>query len=85
MKYPQRYLIKSVDLYTQLLWHLPQLYDKSGSHQSLATALETLKSALQGLETPMSFTLMSGDQIDSEKCVFVVLEFSTFDHGASNP
>ena len=34
MKYPQRYLIKSVDLYTQLLWHLPQLYDKSGSHQS---------------------------------------------------
>ena len=34
MKYPQRHLIKSVDLYTQLLWHLPQLYDKSGSHQS---------------------------------------------------
>ena len=34
MKYPQRYLIKSMDLYTQLLWHLP-LYDKSGSHQSL--------------------------------------------------
>ena len=37
MKYPQRYLIKSVDLYTQLLWHLPQLYDKSGSHQSMKT------------------------------------------------
>ena len=34
MKYPERHLIKSVDLYTQLLWHLPQLYDKSGSHQS---------------------------------------------------
>ena len=51
----------------------------------LAVALETLKSSLQGLDTPMSFTLISGDQIDSEKCVFVVLEFSTFDHGASNP
>ena len=41
MKYPQRHLIKSVDLYTQLLWHLPQLYDKSGSHQS-AFALSVL-------------------------------------------
>lgn len=51
----------------------------------LVIALETLKSALQGLDTPMSFTLISGDQIDSEKSIFVVLEFSSFDHGASNP
>jgi len=36
MKYPERYLINFVDLYTQLCWQLPQLYDKSGSHQSLA-------------------------------------------------
>jgi hypothetical protein len=48
----------------------------------LVVALETLKSALHGLDTPMNFTLISGDQIDSEKCIFVVLEFSTFDHGA---
>ena len=39
MKYPQRYLIKSVDLYTQLLWQLPQLYDESGSHQSIVVVL----------------------------------------------
>ena len=32
MKYPQRHLIKSMDIYTQLLWHLPQLYNKNGSH-----------------------------------------------------
>jgi len=35
MKYPERYLINFVDLYTQLCWQLPQLYDKSGSHQSI--------------------------------------------------
>lgn len=46
----------------------------------LAIELKTLRSALQGLDIPMSFTLISGDRIDSEKCVFVVLEFSTFDH-----
>jgi len=32
MKYPERYLINFMDLYTQLCWQLPQLYDKSGSH-----------------------------------------------------
>jgi len=32
MKYPERYLINFVELYTQLCWQLPQLYDKSGSH-----------------------------------------------------
>ena len=40
MKYPERHLIKSVDLYTQLLWHLPQLYDKNGSHLCFVQGLK---------------------------------------------
>jgi len=46
MKYPEWYLINFMDLYTQLCWQLPQLYDKSGSHQSWSSLLYNLESKL---------------------------------------
>ena len=70
MKYPQQHLIKSVDLYTQLLWHLPQLYGKNGSHLCI---LEVLKQG--AINCVLDHYPANGQGIDSHPLIDVDLKF----------